>query len=91
MQQSLVYLRPLNSERDAWEWENAPLAVHKAYRGFDKGKGRMMRQLFGLAVRRRLMTLILWKKNVPTLIRRMCFLSGKKRRLRAFAHIIWAS
>ena len=32
MQQALVQLRPLSGERDAWEWENAPFSVHKAYK-----------------------------------------------------------
>ena len=31
IEQSLVQLRLVSSVRDAWEWENAPFSVHKAY------------------------------------------------------------
>ena len=32
MQQAFVQLRPLSSERDAWEKENAHFSVHRAYK-----------------------------------------------------------
>ena len=31
IEQSLVQLRLVSSVRDAWEWENAPFSIHKAY------------------------------------------------------------
>ena len=39
MQQSLVQLRPVSGERDAWEWENIPFSVHKAYKRFRERQG----------------------------------------------------